>query len=55
MVRVVKNDGASENYVGRMFLDEQECEGAMVSAMDAGWKIVETGNVNAEDGIEKHQ
>ena len=53
--RVVKNDGASENYVGWKFIDELKRQGAALSAKDAGWMIVETANVNAEDGLEKRQ
>jgi hypothetical protein len=53
--RVVKNDGASENYVGRNFIDELQHQGATLRAKVAGWMIVETANITAEDGIEKRQ
>ena len=53
--RVVKGDGASEIYVGWMFIDELKHQWAALSAKDAGWMNVETTNVNAEDGIEKRQ
>jgi len=53
--RVVKDDGASENYVGRKFIDELKRQGAALPAMEAGWMIVETANIKAEDGIEKRQ
>ena len=53
--RVVKDDGASENYVGWKLIDELKLQGATLCAEEAGWTIVETANINAEDGIEKHQ
>jgi len=53
--RVVKDNGVSENYVGRKFIDEVKHLEATLSAKDAGWMIVEMANVNAENGIEKHQ
>ena len=53
--RVVKDDDASENYVGRKFIEEQTRQGANLQAKEAGWMIVETANIMAEDGIEKHQ
>jgi len=55
MARVVKNDGASENSVGRKFIDELKQEGAALQAPEAGWMIVEPANLKAEDGIEKRQ
>jgi len=51
----VKDDGASENYVGRKFIDELKRQGAALQAREAGWMIVETANIKAEDGIEKRQ
>jgi hypothetical protein len=51
----VKDDGASENYVGRKFIDELKHQGATLQAKEAGWMIVETANIKAEDGIEKCQ
>jgi hypothetical protein len=53
--RVVKNDGASENNVGRKFIEELKCQGAALQAKEAGWMIVETANIKAEDGIKKGQ
>jgi len=53
--RVVKDDGASENYVSRTFIHELKHQGAARSAKDAEWMILETANVNAEDAIEKCQ
>ena len=53
--RVVKDDGASENYVGRKFIEELKRQGAALQAKEAGWMIVETANIKAEDGIEKRQ
>jgi signal transduction histidine kinase len=53
--RVVKDDGASENYVGRKFIEELKRQGAALQAKEAGWMIVETANIKAEDGIEKCQ
>jgi hypothetical protein len=52
---VVKDDGASEHYVGRKFIDELTCQGPALLANDAGWMILERININAEDGIEKCQ
>jgi len=53
--RVVKDNGASENYVGRKFIEELKHHGAAVQATEAGWMIVKTAKIKAEDGIEKHQ
>jgi len=53
--RVVKDDGASENYVGWKFIEELKRQGAALQAKEAGWIIVETANIKAEDGIEKRQ
>jgi len=53
--RVLKDDRASENYVGRTFIDELKRQWAVLSAKDAEWMILETANVNAENGIEKRQ
>ena len=52
---VVKDDGASENYVGRKFIEELKRQGATLQAKEAGWMIVEMANLKAEDGIEKRQ
>jgi len=38
-----------------MFLQEITPQGVAWGAMEAGWMIVETANVNTEDGIEKYQ
>jgi len=51
----VKDDGASENYVGQKFIDELKHQGAALQAKEAGWMIVETAQIKAEDGIEKCQ
>jgi len=53
--RVVKDDGASENYVGWKFIEELKRQGAALQAKEAGWMIVETANIKAENGIEKCQ
>jgi len=53
--RVVKEDGASENYVGRKFIEKIKCQGAAIQAEEAGWMILETANIKGEDGIEKRQ
>jgi len=53
--RVVKDDGASENYVGRKFIDELTRQGATLSAKYPEWILMETANVNAKNGIEKRQ
>jgi len=53
--RVVKDNGASENYVGWKFIEELKCKGATLQAKEAGWMIVETANIKAEDGIEKRR
>ena len=53
--RVVKDDGASENYVGRQFIEELKWQRAALQAKEAGWMIVETANIKAENGIEKRQ
>jgi len=53
--RVVKDDGASESYVGRKFIEELKREGGALQAKEAGWMIVETANIKAEDDIEKRQ
>jgi hypothetical protein len=49
--RVVKDNGASESYVGWKFNDELKCQGATLCAKEAGWMIVETANIKAKDGI----
>ena len=55
MARVVKDDGASENYVGQKFIEELKRQWAALQAKEAGWIIVETANIMAEDGIKKCQ
>jgi len=52
---VVKDDGASENYAGQKFIEEPKCQWAAIQAKEAGWMIVDTANIKAEDGIEKSQ
>jgi len=52
---VVKDDGASENYVGQKFIQELKRQRAAQQAKEARWMIVQTANLKAEDGIEKHQ
>ena len=54
MAWVVKDDSASEDYVGRKFIDELTCRGAALRAKVAGCMIVETANIKTEDGIVKH-
>jgi hypothetical protein len=49
----VKNDDASENLVGRRFLDQLNCQRAVLSSKDAGWMNVDMANLNARDGIGK--
>jgi len=51
--RVVKDDGASENYVGRKFIEELKRQGAALQAKEARWMIVKTANIKAQNGIEK--
>ena len=51
----MKDDGASENYVGQKFIDQLKRQGATLQAMEAGWMIVETAIIKAENGIEKGQ
>ena len=51
----MKDDGAPENYIGQMFIDELKREGAALRAKEAEWMIVEMANINAEDDIEKCQ
>jgi hypothetical protein len=53
--RVVKDDGVSENYMGRKVLDQLKCQGAVLSTQDAVRMIVGTANVNAVNGIGKCQ
>jgi len=53
--RVVKDDGASENYVGRKFIEQLKRQGAAQQAKEAGWMIVGTANIKAEHGIKNHQ
>jgi len=53
--RVVKDDGVSGNYTGRKLIDELKRQGAALLTTGAGWMIVETPNINAEDGIKKRQ
>jgi len=51
----VKDDGASENYVDRKFINELQLQGASLCAKKRRWTIVETANINAEDGIENQE
>jgi hypothetical protein len=53
--RVVQNDGAFENYVGRKFIEQLKWQGAALQAKEVGWMIVETAIIKAQDGIEKRQ
>ena len=43
------------NYVGRKLIDQLKHQGAPLQAMEAGWMIVETANINADDGSETRQ
>jgi len=54
-VRVVKDDGVSENYVGQKSIEELKRQGAALQAKEAGWMIVETANIKAENGTEERQ
>jgi hypothetical protein len=38
--RVVKDNGGSENYVGRKFIEELKWQGGALQAKEAGWMIV---------------
>jgi len=51
----MKDDGATENYVGRKFIEEHTWEGAALHVKGAGRMIVETPNIKADDGIEQDQ
>ena len=53
--RVVKDDGASENYVGSMIIEDLTHEGAALHAKEAEWMNVETSNIEAVDGIQECQ
>jgi len=52
---VVKDNHASANSMEWKFIDEVKCQGGSLRAIVAGWIIVETANIKAEDGIEKYQ
>ena len=53
--RVVKDDGASENRVGRKSIEELKQQWTVLQAKETGWILAETANIKAEDGIEKRQ
>jgi hypothetical protein len=53
--KTVKDDGASENYVSRSFIERLRSQGANLEVEDAGWMVVEIANANTQDSIEKRQ
>jgi hypothetical protein len=53
--RVVKDDGASENYVSRSLRQCLPNQGACLEVEAAGWMVVETTNANTQDSVEKRQ
>jgi hypothetical protein len=51
----VKDDGASENYVSRSYVEDLQKAGANLEIEDDGWMVVETANANVEDVVERRQ
>jgi hypothetical protein len=51
----VKDDGASENYVSRSYVENLQKAGANLEIEDDGWMVVETANANVEDVVERRQ
>jgi hypothetical protein len=51
----VKEVDASENYVRRKFIEKLPLQGATLQEKKVRWRIVETTNIKAEDGIKKHK
>jgi hypothetical protein len=53
--RVLKDNGASEKYVGLKFIDKLKCQAAALCAKGAELMIVQTANIDAVEGIERCQ
>jgi hypothetical protein len=54
--KAVKDDGASENYVLRSYVEDLQKAGANLEIEDDGWMVVETANANVEDvEVERRQ
>jgi hypothetical protein len=56
--KAVKDDGASENYVSRSYVEDLQKAGANLEIEDSddGWMVVETANANVEDvEVERRQ
>jgi hypothetical protein len=51
----IKDDGASENYVSRRYVEELQAKGAELEIENDGWMVVETANANIEDVVERRQ
>jgi hypothetical protein len=51
----LKDDGASENYVSRRYVEELQAKGAKLEIENDGWMVVETANSNVEDVVERRQ
>jgi predicted lipid-binding transport protein (Tim44 family) len=54
----VKDDGTSENYVSRSYVEDLQKAGANLEIEDDGcqWMVVETANANVEDvEVERRQ
>jgi hypothetical protein len=51
----VKDDGASENYASRSYVEDLQKAGANLEIEDDGWMVVETANANVEDVVERRQ
>jgi hypothetical protein len=52
---IVKDDGASENYVSRRFVEALREGGADIAIENAGWMVVETANAHNTDEVEQRQ
>jgi hypothetical protein len=53
--KLLKDDGASENYVSRSYVEDLQARGAQLEIEDDGWMMVETANANVEDVVERRQ
>jgi hypothetical protein len=53
--KAVKDDGASENYVSRSYVEKLQKAGANLKIENDGWMVVETANANVEDVVEQRQ
>jgi hypothetical protein len=51
----VKDDGASENYASRRYVERLQADGVELEIEDAGWMIVETTNAHNKDEVERRQ